>query len=420
MRKGTHTPKGDEVRRLRAQRGWTQDEFADEAGVGKRTVERIEKGMPTTLTVLKLVAEALSVQVGVILGPPVNGLVDEKSVGDDPGAEVAGNPIQGLSGGSEVAVVVGAQGVQIRFPDDFDTWNLKRQRQVMAAIAQLLGVSVAALFVQDVAKGSVLLTLGLTPEQAEKLLWAVKRGDLGSIGAEDATLVPINPAGPDEGPLDEVPLDEALAPEHLGARPLSSLDDPVTVWLCKLKAGSQSAVQPLWEAYFQRLVNLARQYLRGTSRAVADEEDVALSAFDTFCRGVAEGRFPHLEDSGDLWQVLIVLTAREARKTVRHERMASRGGGRVVHASALEGEGEDEANAFAELMGREATPELAAQIADQYRDLQGRLEPVLREVAVAKMEGLTNAEIARQLGCSRITVERHLRRIRATWEQRGG
>src|SRR3954463_13568021 len=81
----------------------------------------------------------------------------------------------------------------------------------------------------------------------------------------------------------------------------------VTVWLGDLKAGGDEAVQPLWERYFERLVILARQRLRDAPRAVADEEDAALSAFDSFCRSVQGGRFPRLGDRDDLWRILVVI-----------------------------------------------------------------------------------------------------------------
>jgi hypothetical protein len=74
----------------------------------------------------------------------------------------------------------------------------------------------------------------------------------------------------------------------------------VTYWIHQLKAGDQLALQQLWEDYFRRLVGLARQRLQGAARLAADEEDVALSAFDSFYRGVQEGRFPRLLDRGDL------------------------------------------------------------------------------------------------------------------------
>jgi len=69
----------------------------------------------------------------------------------------------------------------------------------------------------------------------------------------------------------------------------------VTRWISQLKNGDRAAAQPLWEAYFHRLVALARKRLRGTPRRAADEEDVALCAFDSFYRRAERGQFPKLE-----------------------------------------------------------------------------------------------------------------------------
>ena len=112
---------------------------------------------------------------------------------------------------------------------------------------------------------------------------------------------------------------ESLLPESDPA------DGSVTGWLGRLKAGDPAAAKPLWDAYFARLVVLARARLRGAPRAAADEEDVALSAFDSFCRGAGEGRFPRLDDRDDLWQVLFLLTTRKAVGLVRHAGRANIG-----------------------------------------------------------------------------------------------
>lgn len=53
-----------------------------------------------------------------------------------------------------------------------------------------------------------------------------------------------------------------------------------------------------------RLVRLAHRRLGTAPRALADEEDVVLSAFDSFLRAVNKERFSQLEDRSDLWQVL--------------------------------------------------------------------------------------------------------------------
>src|SRR5947199_4519184 len=95
------------------------------------------------------------------------------------------------------------------------------------------------------------------------------------------------------------------------AAPLMSSPGPITHWIGELKAGNRDAAQPLWEHYFQRLVALARRRLRDTPRGAADEEDVALSVLDSFVHGAHCGAFPDLTDSDDLWQLLVVKTARK-------------------------------------------------------------------------------------------------------------
>jgi hypothetical protein len=104
----------------------------------------------------------------------------------------------------------------------------------------------------------------------------------------------------------------------------------VTRWIGDLKAGDLAAAQPLWERYYARLVALARDKLRRTRRAAAieDEEDAALSAFNSFCDGAARGRFPLLADRGDLWRLLVVITARKACVLVQRRCHQKAGAGR--------------------------------------------------------------------------------------------
>jgi hypothetical protein len=64
----------------------------------------------------------------------------------------------------------------------------------------------------------------------------------------------------------------------------------VTAWISQLKAGEAAAAQPLWERHFRRLVALARRKLQATPCRAADEEDVALSAFDSFFRAAHRGQ----------------------------------------------------------------------------------------------------------------------------------
>ena len=183
----------------------------------------------------------------------------------------------------------------------------------------------------------------------------------------------------------------------------------VTAWLDQLRAGDRAGAQRLWERYFPRLVGLARKKLQGLPRRAADEEDVALSAFDSFCRGVEQGRLPRLEDRDDLWALLVVITARKAIDLRQHEGRAKRGGGtEPAEAAVLE-----------QVVGREPTPEFAAQVAEECRRLLAKLDdPDLRALALWKMEGYTTEEIAARLGCVPRTVERKLRVIRSLWGEK--
>ena len=103
-------------------------------------------------------------------------------------------------------------------------------------------------------------------------------------------------------------------------------DGSVTKWIDQLQVGDAVAVRQLWERYFHRLVSLARKKLADAPRGMADEEDVALSAFDSFCRQAEQGRFPDLADRDGLWRLLVVMTARKVSHLVRDESRQKRGG----------------------------------------------------------------------------------------------
>ncbi len=199
-----------------------------------------------------------------------------------------------------------------------------------------------------------------------------------------------------------------------------STSGSVTYWMKELRAGDPAAAQKLWERYFQRLVGFARQKLRPRRRRAADEEDVALSALDSFCRGAANGCFPRLAHRDNLWRLLVVITARKALQLKRHEGRQKRGGGAVRGDSALHfgPEAASDEIELDEIIGAEPTPEFAAQTAEEYRRLLARLgDPTLRSIAVWRMEGYTNNEIAARIGCVPRTVERKLGLIRTLWTQ---
>jgi RNA polymerase sigma factor (sigma-70 family) len=198
-----------------------------------------------------------------------------------------------------------------------------------------------------------------------------------------------------------------------------SSDDRITHWLERIQAGrDESAIRHVWERYFERLVSLARRRLEGTPRRVADEEDVALSAFRSFCEAAQNGRFPDLADRDDLWRILFRMTTRKAVDLIRYNARQKRNikGESAVMPRDPDG---DLDRGLERIAGDEATPEFAAIVAEECHRLLAELDDdQLQSVATAKMEGYTNAEIAARLDCSLRTIERSLHLIRRIWEPR--
>jgi DNA-directed RNA polymerase specialized sigma24 family protein len=152
------------------------------------------------------------------------------------------------------------------------------------------------------------------------------------------------------------------------------------------------------------MVGLARLRLRGAARCLGDEEDVALSAFYTFCRHAAEGRFPDLLDRDGLWRLLMVLTVRKAWRLLREV-------GQHVVVNGEEG-------LLEQVMSREPSPESAAEVAEEFRRLLGLLgDQELQAIAVARTESYGVEEIAARVGLAPRSVKRKLQLIRKLWER---
>jgi DNA-directed RNA polymerase specialized sigma24 family protein len=176
--------------------------------------------------------------------------------------------------------------------------------------------------------------------------------------------------------------------------------------LNQCKAGDPDAARPLWERYFDRLARLADRELRGLLAGAFDGEDVALSAFDSFFRALAQGRYHGLEGREELWALLRTILRHKVLDRVKALRRAKRDPNRV------QGAGDD----VERLEGREPDPGVAVLMAEECRRLlDGLGEDRLREIALLKVEGHTDEEVAAKLDCGLRTVQRKLERIRCKW-----
>ena len=191
-------------------------------------------------------------------------------------------------------------------------------------------------------------------------------------------------------------------------------DSSVNRWLTRLESGDDLAAEKLWAVYFERLVLLAHGRLQARHRKVVDAEDIALSAFNSFCKGVTNKKFPQLSNRDGLWRLLVSITIHKLLHVVRDQNRLKRGG----EFRELVGfdSSSDSIAAVNQVVSREPSPEFAAEVAEQYELLMRSLgDQDLIQLATWKMEGFTNEEIAQKLNRTTRTIERKLQLIRKIW-----
>lgn len=192
----------------------------------------------------------------------------------------------------------------------------------------------------------------------------------------------------------------------------------VSVWLEELKDGDESNGQQLWNRYVENLVRLARRKMSGMSKRVNDEEDLVAAAFTSFFLGVRADRFPKLNSREDFWQILVTLTERRIIDQHRQDQTHKRGGGLVRGDSVFAQSPKDDLpSGFAGIASLQPTPEFALSFIDEIsagmKKLRG--DELLIQIAMLKLREFTNAEIAKETGCSVRSVERKIRLIRELW-----
>lgn len=186
---------------------------------------------------------------------------------------------------------------------------------------------------------------------------------------------------------------------------------PITRWLQGLRENNPSAAANLWNSFRHRLESLAKKELAKLPNAQTfDEEDIAISAFFTFYSHLQKGKFSALANRDELWWLLIVLTKRKAAERAKQDHALKRGA--AAKQVSLSNSKVDPPGAL------DTNPEHLVAMREQCELLLEVLEDdELRMIAIWKLEGRTNDEIADQLKRTRQTVQRKLNLIRSIWSR---
>ena len=198
-------------------------------------------------------------------------------------------------------------------------------------------------------------------------------------------------------------------------RNYTAMEDEITLWMNQLADESPEAAEKIWSHYFDKLVQYAGRKLGSAPRRDADEEDIALSAMHSLHRGVRAGRFPQFNSRDDLWKILLTITSNKAKQRIRHQMTQKRGAGEVRGESVFMTV-DRTSMGIVEHAIQEPTPEFAEAVTLECEDLLNQLgDQMLREIALLKLQGYSNQEIADKQDCAVRSVERKLNRIRAIW-----
>ena len=190
-----------------------------------------------------------------------------------------------------------------------------------------------------------------------------------------------------------------------------SADGSITQLFALARRGDDAAAARLWQQFLPRMLGLARKTLSSQPRLLGLDEDAVQSAFASFFRRARDAAFD-INNRDELWNLLGVITVRKARRVIRRENAEKRGGGQVRNEEALprQADGPQSLDGY-------PSPEVAAEFDLHAEELLAQLSAELRSVAVLRLLGYTNQEIAKLLDWTVRKVERKLHLIRLGWEK---
>lgn len=173
----------------------------------------------------------------------------------------------------------------------------------------------------------------------------------------------------------------------------------ITRWLEEIKQGVQGEPQRrIVDHFLYQLEALARRRLKHL-HGYENEEDVALSAMNSFLMRVPANEYAGLCDRKSLWRLLAAITLNKA-VTAQRKQMAQKRD--VRRETSLE----------AMLQEEPSHALLDSVVSEGNRLLESLNDQTLRTIAQMRMEGFTNEEVAASIQRSVKTVERKLLLIR--------
>lgn len=172
--------------------------------------------------------------------------------------------------------------------------------------------------------------------------------------------------------------------------------------LRRFRSGDEDAATALYRRYARRLLALAESKTSTEFAMRFDAEDVVQSVFRSFFRRARDGYY-QVPDSGELWQLLLVLSLNKIRRLAIHHRAQKRDVRATILNEILPTQSTHESSADDVAFGV-----LKMVVEDTISELTATQQSIVRD----RIEGFEVSEIAERVKRSKRTVERTLQQFR--------
>ena len=186
---------------------------------------------------------------------------------------------------------------------------------------------------------------------------------------------------------------------------------PLTELFQRHRGGEVEATERLFFYFAEKLSRLAQQYLSPKLAPRVDGNDVMQSALKSFLVRASAGQF-RIENSQDMWKLLVTITVRKARQQVRTHHADVRAVDREV-PQALAGE-----LAIVDQLTEEPTVAEALTCAEILEQLVRDDPPEYARVLELRLADFSLREIAAKLGLTKNTVESILNVLKSRLQRR--
>ncbi len=181
----------------------------------------------------------------------------------------------------------------------------------------------------------------------------------------------------------------------------------------RYQSGDEKAAEQLFSRYMRRLMAFANSRLSAKMARRIDPEDVVQSAYRSFFKHAKDGRYV-IENSGDLWRLLVVITLNKVRQKVEFHSAGKRG---INLEQSIKRDG-SLAHLAPQALHREPTPQEELGLMEEIDLLTEGMDDLQRQIVQLRLQGYRIEEIADEVSRSERTVRRVMDKVKARLQQR--